>query len=365
MPCSHHARRLFVLALLLLALPPQAVVGQSAPPDAPHEVRGVVVLRVSEELLDRMLAKDIDEHTTADRCVLGIRAVGPSHTLGNSDVEPKPDRDDAVFRVTVTGQSNATTKGRSGPAIIKSHSSTRWTVNKDIYLEGSKFITRPGRIESSTTLRPGGIHSTLPGLRGAIVRRVASNKERESRRRAEQIINQQTSGKVLTKTNEAIDEKIAQLNSRIRSQAALKNLLPLLDTETVACSTNHQCIHLAFLGVDAAGGHVCPLDDLDPSETELWIHTSMFPAPLVGLPGVGGFEVAGLAVPDLKVPGLGDLSNPAEQWLGGQMKKMGLAALPVPAADLSGLDALGPTTMQMVDDWIVLRSEVAVEELVE
>lgn len=363
----HHASPVFSFTAMLLLLTCPVTWGQSspAPPDASHEVRGLVVLRISEDLLDRMLAKDIDEHTTADRCVLGIRAVGPSHTRGNSDVEPKPDRDDAVFRVTVTGTSNATTRGRSGPAIIKSHSSTTWTVNKDIYLEGSRFVTRPGRVESQTTLRPGGIGSTLPGLRGAIVRRVASNKERESRGSAERIINQQTGKKVLAKTDEAIDEKIAKLNSRIRSEAVLKNLLPLLDSNTVACSTNHQCIHLAFMGVDAAGGHICPLDRLDASETELWIHTSLLGGSLLGMTGLSGLDLPGLEAVGLEVPGLGDLPNPAEEWLGKQMQKVGLAQLPVPAADLSGLKELGPTTMQTVDDWIVLRSEVAVEKLVE
>lgn len=98
-------------------------VNKTPPPDV-REHRGLVILRISDDLLDRMLATDIDTNTRVDRCVLGTRAVGSAITKGHAEVDPQPDPDDATFRVVVTGSSNSRTVGRNGPAIIRSRTST-------------------------------------------------------------------------------------------------------------------------------------------------------------------------------------------------------------------------------------------------
>lgn len=299
------------------------------------EIRGLVVLRISEELLDRMLASDIDKQGKVDMCVVGVRATGPSHTVGVADVEPKPDRDDAAFRITVEGESHARTSGRSGPAIVNSRSVTTWKVDKVVRFDKGRFLTEPGTIESHTRLGSAGIGSTLPGLRGEVVRRLGTRRELKLRPAATRSVNRQTSENILAEVDESIDKKVENLNANIESRAVLERLLPLLDTAAVQLSTNSKCIHLAFQGMDDTTGIICPLDRLDPAETELWINTSLLPTPIATVP---------------------DLPNGAAKWIGGQLQELGL-----PEIAVSPIGALGgetPLTLHLVDDWIVLRTEL-------
>jgi hypothetical protein len=300
------------------------------------EVRGLVVLRISGELLDRTLASDINKQDDVDMMVVGVRARGPSRTSGKSTVQPKPAANEAAFQVTVTGESRSDTRGRSGPAIVNSRSVTKWQVDKTIRFENGKFVTRPGTIESQTNLWSTGIGSTLPGLRGRLVKRIGTERELELRPAATRSVDRQTSEKVLAEVDHTIDQKINDLNKRIQSEAVLAKLLPLLDSSLVNMSTNETCIHLAFFGAEASTATVCPLDRLEPAETELWINASMLPTALPAPP----------ALPD-----------GAQNWINQNLLGITLPeiALPVPLADDKG--ALPPMTVQLVDDWIVLRTE--------
>ncbi|WP_442484091.1 hypothetical protein [Aeoliella sp. SH292] len=333
--------RLTIFATAMLAVSP-AFAQSSAPAEeipsgaAAHEVRGLVVLRISGELLDRTLASDINKQDDVDMMVVGVRARGPSHTEGKSNVQPKPAANQAAFQVTVTGESRADTRGRSGPAIVNSRSVTKWQVDKTIRFENGKFVTRPGTIESQTDLWSTGIGSTLPGLRGRLVKRIGVRKELELRPAATRSVDRQTSEKVLAEVDHTIDQKINDLNERIQSEAVLAKLLPLLDSSMVHMSTNEACIHLAFFGVEASTATICPLNRLEPAETELWINASMLPTALPAPPA---------------------LPEGAQSWINQNLLgiKLPELALPVPLAADKG--ALPPMTVQLVDDWIVLRTE--------
>jgi hypothetical protein len=289
------------------------------------------VLRISDELLDRMLAKDIDTNTPVDRCVLGTRAVGSAITKGHADVDPKPDPEEAAFRVLVTGSSNSRTVGRNGPAIIRSRTSTMWQVEKVVRFDKGKFITEPGVVRGSQThMTPLGVGASVPGLRGMVVRRVARRRVEESRPTAERLADDFTRERVLKQVNESVDGQIAKLNSEIASRPLLEHLLPVLDTGAVELYTSQNCIHLAFLGVESVTAVVCPLDRLEPRESELWIHSSLLGLPIIALPGPSAATL---------------------EWLLGVLSKLSLAE-----ATLPGLHALQGLEVEIIDGWLVLRS---------
>lgn len=332
---------LAVLLVCIGAVAQEAPEGQAAPAEeVAQELRGVVVLRISEELLERLIATDIQQETDVDRCVLGTHAVGSAYTEGYADVDPKPDRDDAAFRVEVSGTSTSRTRGRNGPAIIHSRTSTKWEVAKVIRFDEGRFVTTPGVIDIETTLTPLGVDASVPGIRGLVTRRVARKRVAESRPTAERLAEEHTRERILEQVDDSIDDKIAQLNERIQSRVVLDTLLPLLDSEAVEMYTSSNCIHIAFMGVEAAAG-ICPLDRLEPTESELWIHTST-----LGLPLIAAAE----PVTDIF------------KWLNDQLPALDLKAIPLPGPDLSGLAELAPMSFEVVDDWIVLRSDLAEQE---
>ena len=314
----------------------QAQTIEKTPPKDVREHRGLVILRISDDLLDRLLATDIDTNTPVDRCVLGTRAVGLTSTKGHADVDPKPDPDDAAFRVIVTGSSNSRTVGRNGPAVIRSHTSTKWQVEKVVRFDKGKFIAEPGVVSASRTqMTPLGVGASLPGLRGMLVRSIARRRVQESRAAAERISDNHTRGRVLSEVDEAINSQIATLNSEIASRPLLEYLLPVLDTGAVDTYTSQNCIHLVFLGVGSVTAVVCPLDRLEPRESELWIHSSLLGVPTVALPGPSAATL---------------------KWLGDQLSHLGLPPLPVSEADFPGLDALQTLGIEVIDGWLVLRS---------
>jgi hypothetical protein len=92
----------------------------------PAPLKGVMILRVSEEYLHELFVMDIDKTMPINRVVLGTRARGTSHTVGKADVDTKPDQNDAAFYVRIRGVSTARTVGHNGNAIICSRSKTTW-----------------------------------------------------------------------------------------------------------------------------------------------------------------------------------------------------------------------------------------------
>ncbi len=336
-----------ILQVWLWAPCPMAFCQAPTPPEVlpsdqnSREHRGLAILRISEQLLDRLLAKDIDKHSEVDRCVLGTRALGTAHTAGQADVDPKPNKDDASFQITVTGESRSKTVGRNGPAIIHSRSVTKWEVKKNVHFDEGKFYTQPGTIESKTKLIPTGIDATVPGLRRRLVKRIAKKRLQEQRCQAERITEGKTRERVLHQVDKAIDERIDRLNARIQSRPILNRILPMLDSRAVDVYTSENCIHLAFMGNNEATAVICPLNRLEPTESELWIHASS------------------LGLPILELPSLIELPGAADKWLNDNLSKLDLPAPIVPGPDISGLDELAPLSFQLVDGWVVMQSKPA------
>lgn len=322
-----------MLCPLTLAQPNGQTQGDSAL-QPPRELRGKMVLRISGDLLERLLARDIDKQTSVDRCVLGTRSRGSARTTGRADVTPKPDEDNAAFRVSISGQTQARTIGRNGPAIIHTKSKTTWTVTKAVRFDGGKFVASPGAIEASTKITPLSIASTKPGLRDLLIRKVARKRMCENLSCAEKITGRSTKQRVLEQVDSSVDDRIDKLNHRIQARPILDYFLSVLDSPVVEMSTSRNCIHVAFMGIDKLAT-VCPLDRLEPTETELWVHVSL------------------LGLPDLDLLNLPTLQG---EWMPDIFPNIDLAELDLPAIDLPELEVLGPLKAEWVDDWIVLRS---------
>lgn len=300
--------------------------------EAKNELRGVMILRVSERYLEELFARDINKHTSVSRVVLGTRATGSAHTKGRADVDTKPDQNDAAFYVRITGTTNSRTTGHNGPAIIYSRALTEWTAQKIVRFDGEEFTTTPATIKSETHIIPMGAGSVLPGLRGRIVSRVATQRARECNSTAERITGRDTDRQVLADVDRVVDGQIQKLNNRVENRPLMSFLLPKLDDVGVQFSTSSNCINISFAGGDSSPlAKVCPVDGVDPSDTELWFQTAL------------------IARPDGQVP---EMIDNAGAWLAEQ-----LPDVEIPGLDLTGKDGVLPVDVRVIDGWIVLRSQ--------
>lgn len=294
-------------------------------------LKGVVVLRVSEKYLESLFARDINKHTHVDRVVLGTRATGPAHTVGRADVDTKPAKNDASFHVKISGTTTSRTTGRNGPAIIYSCSITTWTSQKTVRFDGENFKSGPATIESHTRIIPLGADSVLPGIRGRIVSRVAAKRAIEYNSRAEQISGVDTEKQVLADVDRVVDGQIQKLNDRLNSRTVLAYLLPKLDDMGVQFSTSSNCVNVSFAGGDSSPlAKVCPVEGLEPSDTELWFQTAL------------------IARPDGKIP---EMMDNAGAWLAETLPDVGL-----PGVDIVGEAGVIPINVKVIDGWVVIRS---------
>lgn len=307
---------------------------ESATP--PVELRGVVVFRISEKYLERLFAKDIDKTGPVQRTVLGTRARGTAHTTGKASIDTQPDAERAAFRVRIDGESRSRTRGRNGPAIIHSRAVTKWQAHKVVRFDGLEFKTSPATITSTTKIYPAGVDATVPGVRGALVRRVAQKRVCECLSTAERITGKKTEQRVLNDVNRIVDEKIAKLNERIQTRPIASALVPSLDVLGVEYSTTANCININFIGDESWPlAQVLPVGEDEPSDTELWLQIALISRPAGEIPAM--------------------LDN-AGTWLQAQ-----LPDLELPGIDLTGEEGVLPFDIQYREGWLVFRSKPEAE----
>jgi hypothetical protein len=294
-------------------------------------LKGVMILRVSERYLEELFARDIDKRALVTRVVLGTHARGTAHTKGRADVDTKPDKNDAAFYVRISGSTTSRTVGHNRSAIIYSHTVTAWTAQKIVRFDGEEFVTAPATITSETNITPLGADSSLPGLRGRLITRIATRRAIELNCTAERLSGIQTEAQVLADVNRIVDRRIMKLNERIESRPIMSFLLPKLDNVGIEFSTSSNCINISFAGGESSPlARVCPIQGVDPSDTELWFQTALISKPEGEIPQMiddAGAWVADM-LPDIEIPGL----------------------------DLTGEDGVIPVNVNVVDGWVVFRS---------
>jgi hypothetical protein len=296
----------------------------------PAPLKGVMILRVSEEYLHELFVMDIDKTMPINRVVLGTRARGTSHTVGKADVDTKPDQNDAAFYVRIRGVSTARTVGHNGDAIICSRSKTTWECTKVVRFDGSEFVAKPATIISDTRITPMGAGSTLKGVRGRIISRVAGRRAIASNATAERITAKDTQEQVLADVNKIVEERVKKLNEHIDSRPLLSALLPRLEDVGIEFSTNSQCINVCFSGGKVLA-EVCPVAGIAPRDTELWFQVLLFAKPVDEVPEV--IEDAGA-------------------WLAEMMPDGGM-----PGFDFVGKEGVLPVDVKLIKGWVVVRSK--------
>lgn len=157
------------------------------PSPAVEEKKLAVVLRIPHALIAKAVNQDFQHTAPVARVMLGTRSQGIAHCQGAVTCDLVEQSTGALMRCRIVGSVQSETCGINGPASISARSTTCYEAQKFALFDGRRFTTRPATLQSTTKVVITGVGSSLPGLRGRIVRRVASKRSTESHDQAEAI----------------------------------------------------------------------------------------------------------------------------------------------------------------------------------
>ncbi len=174
---AERGQTLFGLASAALPLVPTWA--QSSTP------RRVIQLQVSRRFLEEFLPRDVDTVDAVRDVIVGSPVSGTSTTRGQGSIQLLPSSRQGIIDVLFVGSSQADTVSDGGRAQVSSRSATSFQARKRIWLDASGLHWLPAVCHACTSTQTCGICTWLPGLRGAIARRVTVRRTDEVRGQAD------------------------------------------------------------------------------------------------------------------------------------------------------------------------------------
>ncbi len=181
----------------------------------------LAVLRIPASMITAEASREYRHTEDVDRVVLGTHSRGTAVCQGQVTCQLSENRSGAEFVCHIVGSVVSQTCGENGPAIISSMATTDYSADKRIYFDGRRLSTQPAALSTSTHVEITGIDSTLPRLRGRIVRSVARRRAAESLPQAEAITRQLTSEELQRQIDQEFEQRIASLNQKLAQRLSI------------------------------------------------------------------------------------------------------------------------------------------------
>jgi len=221
-----------------------------------------------------MIAKSVNrefQHTAPiQREILGTRSTGVAECHGFVTCELVEHSKGAQLCCRVSGTISSDTCGTNGPAIIRAHAHTDYTAYKLAIFDGHRFTTSPATVQLKTQIKVNAISSSLPGLRGRIVRRVATKRANESHEQAVSITENLTAHELRQKIDVDFDERIRVLNQKLeRNSLVLKQFG--ITGERLILRSFPDCVEVGFLTKDQSGETTLGVRRPARESIELWV----------------------------------------------------------------------------------------------
>ena len=178
----------------------------------------LIYVRISRGFLEDYVERSVNQRKPVTDLVLGTPIKGESITKGKTQLRLKPSSQGALGEIIFSGTVHARTTGRNGPAILHYASDTDFQSRKSIKMDGTGIHVSGATTHSPTDLRITGIASTLPGLRGRIVKRIASRRASSSHNQAERITADHTGARVGRDFDKRIEASMAKVEKVLLSK---------------------------------------------------------------------------------------------------------------------------------------------------
>lgn len=205
--------------------------GQSTPlfeevvasPQGVTDSRLSLLLKIPASMIAKSVNHEFHHTTPIQREILGTRSTGVAECHGSVTCELTEHSTGAQLCCRISGTISSDTCGTNGPAIIQAHAHTDYTAYKFAIFDGHRFTTSPATVQLETRIKVNGIGSSLPGLRGRIVRRVATKRATKSHAQAESITKDLTAQELCQRIDVDFDERIQSLNRKLERNISVLN----------------------------------------------------------------------------------------------------------------------------------------------
>ncbi|MDZ4851242.1 MAG: hypothetical protein SGI77_18290 [Pirellulaceae bacterium] len=243
----------------------------------PQELEGrenaSVLLRIPKTFIAKSVNRDFEHTAPIQRETLGTRSKGTAYCRGSVTCELMEHANGAQMCCRISGTVTSTTCGTNGPAIIQADATTQYTALKYALFDGHRFTTRPTSIQLTTRVKITGIGSSLPGLRGRIVRRFASKRAAESHHQVESITANLTAQELCQNIDIDFDERIRSLNEKLQKNLSILKLLDITG-ERLSIRSSPEMVEVGVLAKTHEGERLViarrPIFD----SVELWLKLS-------------------------------------------------------------------------------------------
>ncbi|PNY36958.1 hypothetical protein C2E31_10105 [Rhodopirellula baltica] len=172
-----------------------------------------IVVRVSDEVFSPQ--SELQTETDVDCCILGVRNRGSADVNGTILINFVPSDENAKLQIRFQGHFVAHTQGNKGPATIHSRSKMAFDLGMVATFDHESGFT-PG--EPTGTVTPvesdRRISSSMPGLRGRLVHRVASRRMAETKHQVQQICIANARTELIKEMESRVHEQLQSANEK-------------------------------------------------------------------------------------------------------------------------------------------------------
>ncbi|HEY2837925.1 MAG TPA: hypothetical protein VGJ26_02165, partial [Pirellulales bacterium] len=209
----------------------------------------LVVLRLSDRLLNSLIAKKIDRQVPVRDVILDTPIIGTARIVGQPTVKLQPSQDQARFEVEIQGTVASRTVGRNGPATIFCHSVTYFTATREVVFEpGQGFRGLESKVSAQTQCTTDNVQVSRGGPVGRIMRRRAWEEVAAKHAQATAIVRQRALARITAVFDKHMDEQIAQLNCAAELRAKLAQVRLDEDAKLIySCSSTPHYVEIAAL----------------------------------------------------------------------------------------------------------------------
>lgn len=312
-------------------------------------------VQISHEFLAERLEQRFDTPTPINGTLLGTHVTGRGTIRGTVTIEFPRDPTQGSVCLVARGECQAATVGRNGPARIYSRSTTPFTATKRVFLDATGLRSTRTHCTATTDAQIVNIGSAWPGLRGMIVRAIASRRAAQNEALSEALAARQAERQIAAELDRQMDQQLAELNRDV--------VQPML---ALACGSQRQSLEVrtrsagGWLRIEFTEGGLGtpapapPWDRTAPLSVGMYIQgpqrnalaairaalgNDLGPVSASALFSMPGFGMLGLAAP----------SSSRDAWLS--------EAYPAAAGQRRGVNQ--PGFVRIDGPWLVLRCDHA------